>query len=680
MAVAATLAGFAAPAGAYQRPGERLSVDLTSAGQLPTSGTVGSTSISRDGRYIAFDTDAAGLVAGDDNNASDVFLRDTRTGRTILASHALSGGSGTGVSVCVTVQSCWGSAGRVLPTGLPNPNYGAWDASVSGDGRYVAFTSVDYDLVAGDTNATLDVFVYDAKTRAIRRVSVDSAGKQANGPSYLPSVSASGRYVSFTSEATNLVAGDTNAYPDAFVHDMRTGATTRVSVSSTGGEACAHIGCTPSTAPWLIPVESDVSSDGRYVVFTDEACNLVANNPNCGTMPDVYLRDRVKGTTQLISVNINGAPATYPEATNRVNSGSILSGPNTVEDYATSRTISDNGNFVVFASGASDLVPNDPSWTPATVGSGIGVFVRDVGKQRTYRVDVTSNGEPPMSHFSNGTTSSMPMMPSISGNGQVVTMYCEQCISTQPLASLQVYDRRDGQAMPVPMFPDASYNRASAQVWNGDWNPEISGDGRYLSYLKYWTPKSPPLLGWSGAADAFRYDYGAALGAGGLAGRRQASPTGATGVVARSDASSDVNRTLTAQGANLTGASVISRPEHGDLFVRLEVAHMPEFALVNPELVYAFGLTVGGTRYELRAGKVGPNPSFGLFRLVAGAWTHVTEAAGGYGTTGAEIVVALPLADIGAQHGTRLRDVQALTGFGTTQTGIVDVVDRLALG
>src|SRR5439155_1190150 len=108
------------------------------------------------------------------------------------------------------------------------------DASISADGRFVAFYSSANNLVPGDTNGAEDVFVHDRLTGTTERVSVDSAGTQGNSESFLPSISADGRFVAFYSDATNLVPGDTNGFEDVFVHDRLTGATERVSVASAG--------------------------------------------------------------------------------------------------------------------------------------------------------------------------------------------------------------------------------------------------------------------------------------------------------------------------------------------------------------------------------------------------------------------------------------------------------------
>ena len=129
------------------------------------------------------------------------------------------------------------SPARASRPGADRTNNGSNAPSISGDGRYVAFHSADSNLVPGDTNRTFDIFVHDRKTGRTTRVSVSSAGRQANGENVgAPSFSADGRYVAFNSLATNLVPGDTkdNDILDVFVRDLRAGTTTIASVGAAG--------------------------------------------------------------------------------------------------------------------------------------------------------------------------------------------------------------------------------------------------------------------------------------------------------------------------------------------------------------------------------------------------------------------------------------------------------------
>ncbi|MDP6408904.1 MAG: hypothetical protein QGI46_05980, partial [Planctomycetota bacterium] len=171
-----------------------------------------------------------------------------------------------------------GTTTRVSVDSAGNQGNGdSYRASLSADGRFVGFDSHASNLVGGDTNWDVDIFLHDTLTGATTRVSVDSAGNQGNDWSYEPSLSADGRFVAFYSYASNLVGGDTNGVPDIFLHDTLTGATTRGSVDSAGTQ-----GNGPSYEPSL-------SADGRFVGFRSHASNLVGGDTN-GTR-DIFLHD-----------------------------------------------------------------------------------------------------------------------------------------------------------------------------------------------------------------------------------------------------------------------------------------------------------------------------------------------------------------------------------------------------
>jgi len=139
--------------------------------------------------------------------------------------------------------------------------------AISADGRYVAFGSWADDLVPGDTKGVADVFVRDRLAQTTERVSVDSTGLEANGASGEADLSGDGRFVVFTSEASNLVEGDENSFSDVFVHDRVARTTARVSVAFGGGD------------PDAISLNPAISADGRWVAFESEASNLT-DEPN----------------------------------------------------------------------------------------------------------------------------------------------------------------------------------------------------------------------------------------------------------------------------------------------------------------------------------------------------------------------------------------------------------------
>ena len=206
--------------------------------------------LSADGRFLAFTSFAPNLIDFDDNECSDVFVRDLQAGTTTRVSEYTGGYQVDGDSL---------------------------RPAISGDGRYVAFDSDAWNLVWGDTNDTFDVYVHDRQTGATDRVSVDDSGNQSDGASFRPSLSADGRYVAYHSEASNLVSGDTNGASDVVLYDRRSGATRRVSVAGGGAEANGD-----SERPSL-------SGSGRLVTFESDATNLVPGDSNQFT--DVFLHD-----------------------------------------------------------------------------------------------------------------------------------------------------------------------------------------------------------------------------------------------------------------------------------------------------------------------------------------------------------------------------------------------------
>jgi hypothetical protein len=260
-------------------------------------------SISADGRIVAFHSDATNLVPGDTNSQPDIFVHDRATGVTERVSVDSSGAEGN------------------------RDSSGVW---ISADGQIVTFTSWASNLVAGDTNGCADAFVHDRATGITERVSVDSSGVEADDGSGPCSISADGQIVAFWSFASNLVAGDTNWCLDIFVHDRSTGITERVSVDSSGLE-----GNGPSSGGGAI------SADGRLVAFGSHASNLVAGDTS--RTEDVFVHDRATGITERVSVDSSGVEG---------------------DSDSQSPSISADGQIVAFHGDASNLVAGDTngSW------------------------------------------------------------------------------------------------------------------------------------------------------------------------------------------------------------------------------------------------------------------------------------------------------------------------------
>jgi Tol biopolymer transport system component len=228
-----------------------------------------SPSISADGRFVAFQSLARNLVAGDTSNNFDIFVHDRLTKTTVCASVNSQEQKGSGVS----------------PNESPAFESAATNPVISPNGRYVVFQSSYTNLVDNDTNGVTDIFMRDLQAGTTTRISVDSNGRQANGNSSIgsakSSISADGRYVVFQSIANNLVPGDTNNALDVFVRDTVAGTTTRVSVNSRGEEPVAGFLGTASFG-------GTISADGSKIVFTSNGRNM--NEAGIDT-PEIYLRD-----------------------------------------------------------------------------------------------------------------------------------------------------------------------------------------------------------------------------------------------------------------------------------------------------------------------------------------------------------------------------------------------------
>jgi Tol biopolymer transport system component len=383
------LAGALLAGSAWPQVTERVSVDSSGAqadegGDLPwPPGAV----VSAGGRYVAFFSVASNLVPGDTNGRWDVFVRDRLAGTTERVSVDSNGVQG-------------------------NANSGLYGIAISADGRYVAFESAVNTLVPGDTNGSRDIFVRDRFNSKTVRVSVDSGGTQGNDDSLYPVMSDDGHLISFSADATNLVPGDTNAVMDVFVHDRTTGTTVRVSVSAGGAQANGASG------------GSGFSADGRYIVFESGATNLVSGDTN--GKEDIFIRDTQNGAVERMSVATNGAQgdahsywptisadgryvAFTTEATNFAAGDTYGSRDVFVHDHLAGTTslvsisisgvpgnhgsqeisLSSDGRFAAFKSGATDLIPNGP------LNLSHWIFVRDLQAGTTELVSRANDGSIP---------------------------------------------------------------------------------------------------------------------------------------------------------------------------------------------------------------------------------------------------------------------------------------------
>ncbi|MBV6457984.1 MAG: hypothetical protein HONBIEJF_01105 [Fimbriimonadaceae bacterium] len=258
--------------------------------------------ISADGRFIVFSSYSTGLVVGDGNQASDIFLYDWQSGSTELVSVSTSGSAA---------------------------NHDSTNPSISADGRFVVFDSHASNLVGSDTNGCADIFIRDRLLGITSRVNVSASGQQANSTSYDPWIAGNGLVVAYESYASNLGPGGGGSKRDIFVHDLQTGDTSLASLSTNN-----QVANSGSYDPCL-------SYDGRVVAFESRASNLVSGDTN--TAPDVFVRDRTAKTTRRASVTTAGVQG---------------------NDHSRYACVSGDGRLVAFTSHSTNLISGDTNDAP----------------------------------------------------------------------------------------------------------------------------------------------------------------------------------------------------------------------------------------------------------------------------------------------------------------------------
>ncbi len=302
---------------------ELISVQPADAGGLGADGVSFNPVLSADGRYVAFESNAANL-SGEDNDAfRDVFLRDTQTGAITLVSRRSAAEGGTGGNDVSEVHG------------------------ISADGRYVAFSSDADNLSASDDNAHRNVFVRDtatATTILVSRQSAGDGGDGGDGQAGFASMSADGRYVAFGSSSSNLAADDDNGETDIFVRDLQTNTTTLVSRRS------ALSGNGPANDSSF---NADISADGRYVAFESSADNLSTIDDNA--VFNVFVRDLQTGSVRVVSRRSAGGP----------------DGGDGGNGHSRHPSLSADGRYVAFDSEADNLSDEDDNAV-------VNVFVRDL--------------------------------------------------------------------------------------------------------------------------------------------------------------------------------------------------------------------------------------------------------------------------------------------------------------
>ena len=408
-------------------------VNLTPAGAQMTGGSVQyAPVISQDGRYVAFATTSSDMLPGDTNGKTDVYVRDRKLGANVRATLNSTGGeiaaSVSGFTMSANGRFVLFSTGNssVVPGdtngkpdiflrdlknnttelvslssggGITNGSTSFYD--ISSDGRYVVFSNDGTNVVPGDTNGVTDIFLRDRKLGTTTLISKTGAGLISNGYSNRPSISCDGAYIAFNSEATNLVAGDTNGVQDLFLVNRIGGESiTNITISGNGtvaspnAEGNSDISCNgqkvvlTSKVNYLLNDTNnaldiyvyDITDDtferanidssgaetagatsglsangsidfsGRYVVFTNADDTLVTGDTNGST--DVFVRDLIDGTTQIVSMR--------NATTQTTGGGSVY------------YSVSQDGREVVFPSGDTGLVAGDTNGT-------VDIFVSKTG-------------------------------------------------------------------------------------------------------------------------------------------------------------------------------------------------------------------------------------------------------------------------------------------------------------
>ncbi len=405
--------------------------------------------ISADGSAIAFSSSASTLVAGDTNEVLDIFVVDRQTNVIERVSIGSDGVQGNGVS---------------------------FSPGVSADGRLVVFASLADNLVAGDEQTCVwenesegncaDIFIHDRETGVTERITLAYDGSEADGHSFLPTVSASGRWVTFWSEASNLVEGDTEVCGagesihnclDVFIYDRETGETDRIPIGRSQTQPAGAL--------------VSVSDDGRYLAIVVHASDLAAGQVQSTNQTDVFVYDRQTDTFEPVNVSSAGTPG------NQASMNAIISA---------------DGRYVAFASWASNLVAQDTN-------DQADVFVRDRIAHTTERVSVASDGSEGNGDsgtlFSYGTAIWGEQI-SVSDDGRYVAFVSDannlvtdrtRVYSPYGWPSynrVYVHDRQTGETKAVIFYgPEASSLCTYLH---------ISGDGRWVSLMKQ-SPHCAPL-------------------------------------------------------------------------------------------------------------------------------------------------------------------------------------------
>ncbi len=396
-----------------------------------------------------------------------------------------------------------------------NATGGSFAPTISEDGRYLTFQSDAGNLVADDTNQHTDIFVYDRQVQQLKRVSVDSVGKEANFVSYFPKISADGRFITFQSDASNLVPHDDNLTTDIFLHDQETAHTELISFNSN----TLKQGNSTSAEP-------DISDDGNYIVFHSDANNLFKQDNN--EQKDIFLYDRSQQKLSLISRNhlkdkaANGPSFgahisadnqyivfaseasnlsnikdenkvtdvfVYHQDTQEITCVSVNSQGELGDKASFSPATSGDGRYIVFRSRATNLVPDDDN-------AADDIFIHDRDTGETHLVSIGLQGQ---------TANGNSFGANISHDGRYITFNSDASNLTaddnNQNTDVFFHDQMTGQTHRLTLNSQADSTLAAAT-----YAPAISNDNRWIAFeSKAWnlTPND-----FNEASDIFLYDQG----------------------------------------------------------------------------------------------------------------------------------------------------------------------------
>lgn len=622
--------------------------------------------VSPNGRYVAF-VGPRGL-SGSGGNHCDVYVADRRKGVIELIS-----------------KTSDGAPALTLPTSATISR----QPSISATGRYVAFTSNAINLVPNDLTPEDDILVYDRKNGEMTLVSVSEPPlgllELPTGfrGSIAPSISGSGQFIAFMSDDPFLEGNEADMLSpprfNVYLRDMKDQTTFWVTHGNTRPTSYNTL-C--GADPFQIP---SISMDGKHVTFPTA---LTLSPDDTDIAQDTYTYDVAADEYQRVSVATDGSQVVGNPG--RACVAAHTSGP---------RRISANGDIVIFQHNEGGLVPND---TNAEGGSGalngLDVFVRDLESNRVERISVSSTG---------GQSNSASFHAAISPDGRYVTFtsWARNLIEEETHGDLDptvsdpdvfVYDRKTGALELISVASDRGDQSSDKDCFDGaglSMSGSISDQGLVVAFISC----ADNLVNTTtGAFDLFVRDRGRSLGSGIRPSERidtveiEDYPLfEESGIVEISDSASDTRSPLSSGWTELTESRVVHRPALDDLYVTLELAHMPRtplLAAATAGVVYGLEFTINSQRFEVRAASTGLDSNGGTSARIVllrcgdsrerGRCAFKAAIEGSFATTGERITFALPLEELSISGSPLLSQLRAFTGLGSI-VGPYELLDEI---